>query len=126
MTRPEPDEPRVLYESKAFSHTRESILSGLLCFAAALRIFIFSAAFPFFSNVDEYLHFDLVTQYSHGHVPRTFDRLSEEALDWIVPYSSPEFLSSPEEFQYGRFPTPLWKQSASEVEPEMAATRAAW
>jgi hypothetical protein len=30
-------------------------------------VFIFSAAFPFFSNVDEDLHFDLITQYSHGH-----------------------------------------------------------
>jgi len=38
----------------------------------------FSAAFPFFSNVDEDLHFDLITQYSHGHLPRTFDPLKEE------------------------------------------------
>jgi Predicted membrane protein (DUF2142) len=126
MTRPEPDNPRVLGESKAFTNTRESILICLLCFAAALRVFIFSAAFPFFSNVDEYLHFDLITQYSRGHVPRSFERLNEEALDWIVPYASPEFRSPPEEFQNGRFPTPLWKQSGSEVEPEMAATKAAW
>ena len=74
-------------------NTNEGILIFLLCFAAALRVFIFSAAFPFFSNVDEYLHFDLITQYSRGHVPRSFDRLKEEALDWIVPYASPEFLS---------------------------------
>jgi Predicted membrane protein (DUF2142) len=126
MTRPEPDNPRVLGESKAFTNARESILIGLLCFAAALHVFIFSAAFPFFSNVDEYLHFDLITQYSRGHVPRSFDRLEEEALDWIVPYASPEFLSPPEEFQNGRFPTPLWKQSGPEVDPVMAATRAAW
>jgi len=126
MTRPEPDNPRVLGETKAFTNTRESILIWLLCFAAALRVFIFSTAFPFFSNVDEYLHLDLITQYSRGHVPRSFERLSEEALDWIVPYASPEFLSPPEQFQNGRFPTPLWKQSGPEVDAEMAVTRAAW
>ena len=113
-------------ESKTFAKRNEGILIFLFCFVAALRVFIFSAAFPFFSNVDEHLHFDLITQYSRGHVPRSFDRLEEEALDWIVPYASPEFLSPPEEFQNGRFPTPLWKQSGPEVDPEMAATRAAW
>ena len=92
MTRSEANNLRVFGESKAFTVTRERILIWLLCFAAALRVFIFSAAFPFFSNVDEYLHFDLITQYSRGQVPRSFDRLSEETLDWIVPYASPEFL----------------------------------
>lgn len=126
MTRSEANNLRVFGESKAFTVTRERILIWLLCIAAALHVFIFSAAFPFFSNVDEYLHFDLITQYSRGQVPRGFNQLSEEALDWIVPYASPEFLSAPEEFQNGRFPTPLWKQKTPEVEPELAATRAAW
>ena len=94
MTRPERDNPRVFDESKAFTDTRERILIWLLCIAGALHVFIFSAAFPFFSNVDEYLHFDLITQYSRGQVPRGFNQLNEEALDWIVPYASPEFLSA--------------------------------
>ena len=72
-------------DPKTFANKGESILILLLCVAAATRVFIFSAAFPFFSNVDEDLHFDLITQYSHGHFPRTFDRLKEETLSWIVP-----------------------------------------
>ena len=80
---------------KTFANKGESILILFFCLAAATRVFIFSAAFPFFSNVDEDLHFDLITQYSHGHVPRTFDRLKEETLSWIVPYASPEFLFTP-------------------------------
>jgi hypothetical protein len=98
----------------------------LLCVAVALRIFIFSAAFPFFSNIDEDLHFDLITQYSHAQVPRSFDRLKEETLNWIVPYASPEFLFPAEHFAVGKFPTPLWKEPWEKVEPEIAATRAAW
>src|SRR5262245_50623645 len=104
----------------------QQLLIFLLSAVAAVRVFIFSAAFPFFSNIDEDLHFDLITQYSHAQIPRSFDRLKEETLNWIVPYASPEFLFPPEHFSDGRFPSPLWKEPWSKVEPEIAATRAAW
>src|SRR6516225_12287859 len=111
-------------ESKSSRNERFLIL--LLCVVAAFRVFIFSAAFPFFSNIDEDLHFDLITQYSHAQFPRSFDRLKEETLNWIVPYASPEFLFPPEHFSDGKFPAPLWKEPWSKVEPEIASTRAAW
>ena len=60
--------------------------------------FVFAAAFPFFSNGDEDLHFDLVTQYSAGQLPRTFGVLTDESLSFIVPYASPEFLQTPDQF----------------------------
>jgi Predicted membrane protein (DUF2142) len=113
-------------KSKTFGNTSENVLIWILCFAAALRVFVFSAAFPFFSNVDEYLHFDVITQYSHGGLPRSFDRLEEESLDRIVLYASPEFLFAPEQFPGGKFPAPLWKQSGPTAEPEITATKAAW
>src|SRR5213075_398505 len=113
-------------ESKTFVAANERALILLLCVAAALRVFIFSAAFPFFSNIDEDLHFDLITQYSHRHGPRSFDRINEETLNWIVPYASPEFLFPPERFTDGKIPPPLWKEPWSRVEPEIASTRAAW
>src|SRR4029077_2616896 len=98
----------------------------LLCLVAAVRVFVYSAAFPFFSNIDEDLHFDLITQYSDGRLPRAFEPLKEESLSWIVPYASPEFLFTPDQFPEGKFPAPLWRQSGSNVEPELAATKAAW
>ena len=110
-------------ESKTFVAAKERVLILLLCVVAALRVFIFSAAFPFFSNIDEDLHFDLITQYSHAQVPRGFDRLKEETLNWIVRYASPEFLFPPERFPGGKFPAPLWKEPWSKVEPEIAATK---
>ena len=113
-------------ESKTFVAANERVLILLLSIAAALRVLIFSAAFPFFSNIDEDLHFDLVTQYSHAQVPRNFDRLKEETLNWIVPHASPEFLFPPERFPDGKFPAPMWKEPWSKVEAEVAATRAAW
>src|SRR5215471_6226521 len=111
-------------ESK--SSRNEPFLILLLCVVAVFRVFIFSAAFPFFSNIDEDLHFDLITQYSRGQIPRSFDRLKEETLNWIVPYASPEFQFPPDHFPDGKFPSPLWKQPWSKVEAEIAVTRAAW
>src|SRR2546430_15671587 len=52
----------------AILYERKVIL--LLCAIGALRVFIFSAAFPFFNNVDEQAHVDLVMKYARGHVPR--------------------------------------------------------
>jgi hypothetical protein len=77
------------------THRKEQLLILLLSVLAAVRVFIFAAAFPSFSNGDEDLHFDLITQYSHAQVPRSFDQLKEETLNWIVPYASPEFLFPP-------------------------------
>jgi hypothetical protein len=113
-------------ESETFAKRNEHILFYVLCFVAAARVFIFAAAFPFFSNVDEHLHFDLITQYSRGQLPRSFDRLTEETLGWIVLYASPEFLSAPDQFPEGKFPTPLWKQTGPDLDAEIAATKAAW
>ena len=113
-------------ESKTFATRNECILIFLLCFVAALRVFIFSAAFPFFSNVDEHLHFDLITRYSHAQLPRNSDRLTEETLGWVVRYASPEFLFAPDQFPQRKFPRPLWKQSGPEAEAEIAETKAAW
>ena len=113
-------------EPYTFTKTKEHLVILFLCFVAAVRVFVFSAAFPFFSNIDEDLHFDLITQYSHAQLPHSFDRLKDETLNWIVPFASPEFLFSPDQFPEGKFPRPLWKGSWPEIEPDIAATRRAW
>jgi len=113
-------------ESKVFFGWNERVLILLLCIVAALRISVFSAAFPFFSDIDEDLHFDLITRYSLGRVPRSFEPLQDETINWIVPYASPEFLSPPEQFAQSKFPMPLWKQTGAGVGGEIAATRVAW
>jgi hypothetical protein len=104
----------------------QPLLILLLSLVAALRVFVFAGAFPFFSNGDEDLHFDLITQYSAGRLPRTFDVLTNESLSFIVPYASPEFLQTPDQFANGKFPSPLWKQSAAEAAPVIDVTKAVW
>ena len=115
-----------LSDLKFLGGWNERLLILLLGIAAGLRVFVYSAGFPFFSNIDEDLHFDLVTQYSNGQLPRSFAPLQDETLNWIVPYASPEFLVSPERFPHRRFPAPLWKKTGPSVGEEIAVTRAAW
>jgi hypothetical protein len=70
----------------------ERLLIAGLCVTAAVRIFIFSAAFPFFNNCDERAHFDMVYKYSCGHFPLSPLELYDPVSSKIIgDYSSPEF-----------------------------------
>jgi hypothetical protein len=81
-----------------------------LCLLAGLRVFFFSTVFPFFNNVDEQSHVDLVHKYARGHLSRAaaepFDR---EAAALIATYASFEYLGRPADFPRG-FPRPLWER----------------
>ena len=62
---------------------------AILCLVACVRVFVYSAAFPFFNNVDEQAHLDLVCKYSHGHVPRQLEGFGRESAELITLYQSP-------------------------------------
>jgi len=108
----------------AQSELDERKLILLLCLFAAIHVFIYSAAFPFFNDVDEEAHFDLVVKYSHGHLPRALEPLSNETMDYYVLYLSQEYLwPAPP----GRpFPPPMWAWPADKAAPVLAARRALW
>jgi hypothetical protein len=106
------------------TNERKSIL--LLCLLAAIHVFVFSAAFPFFNSIDEHAHFDLTLKYSHGHIPRGLEPISTEAAQFLVIYSTTEYLEPPTDYPDGRFPPPLWTQSIRQTDPRLMAALAAW
>jgi Predicted membrane protein (DUF2142) len=95
------------------------------CLFAAVRVLFFSAAFPFFNNVDERRHFDLVIKYAESHVPRGAELISPATLPYLSHYASPEFLSAPEDFEGGYF-GPMWKHPVEEVAPTIAKIEEIW
>jgi hypothetical protein len=97
----------------------EPLVIGSLCVFAAVRVFLFSAAFPFFNNVDEQAHFDLVMKYSHGYLPRHLAGYSAEAASYLVLYGSPEYFKKPDDFRGGRFPLPVWRQQPTDERARM-------
>jgi hypothetical protein len=90
------------------SFSEERLLALLLCVIAALRVFIFSAGFPFFSVIDEQQHFDLIVKYSHGQIPRSLDLFSSDSAHYMAFAQSWEIMNKPEVFPNGQLPVPLW------------------
>jgi hypothetical protein len=87
----------------------ERLIVLVLCVLAATRVFLFSAGFPFFNNVDEQAHFDLVHKYSVGHVPtQKVENFSRESAELIVLYGSPEYFAPPASGGPATIPPPAW------------------
>jgi predicted membrane protein DUF2142 len=105
-------------------HERKLIL--LLCAIAAVRVFIFSAAFPFFNNVDEQAHVDLVMKYARGELPRDLGHYSSETAYYISLYGTPEFFMAPGQFPTNDFPPPNWTLPAEQREGAVNSNSTWW
>ena len=110
----------------AVSETQERKIIVLLCCLAAIHVFVFSAAFPFFNNVDEPAHFDLVLKYSHGSVPRGLETFSADSAIYLSLYSSCAYLGTPDMFPDGRLPPPPWTQPVEKMRQDLAINAPAW
>jgi hypothetical protein len=103
---------------------REIVL--LLCALAAIHVFVFSAAFPFFITTDEQFHLDLAVKYSRGDIPRSLNAPCAEVLPFLCICGTMEFLSSPEIYPNGRMNPPLWTLPTNAIVPAYLAMEAMW
>jgi hypothetical protein len=72
--------------------SREGAFVVALATLAALRVLLLSAAFPFFSNVDEHRHVDGVLKYAGGYLPRPDNGGYEpETARYLGMFGSPEY-----------------------------------
>lgn len=94
---------------QTFLKNNKTVLLWMLCAFALLRIFFFSALFPFFNNVDEKAHFDTVVKYSKGWLPRNETTNFEyESAKAVVLYGSPEYFYKAGDFMSAQIPPPVW------------------
>lgn len=98
----------------AWIRKRERLLVVVLCLLAGLRVWVFTAAFPFFSNIDESDHFDVITKYARGQIPEMGDRFGEESAYLVARFASPEYYHYASKYVDGKFPLPWWRD-ASEI-----------
>ena len=87
---------------------REWLLVALFCLLAAARVSAFTLAYPFFNNVDEQYHFDLVCKYSRGDIPHGAEPFSAEAATFMALYHSPEYCWRLEDYPTKETPPPVW------------------
>lgn len=75
-------------------HTKSFVITIFVL--GVFRIGLFSASFPFFNNIDEHAHVDLVIKYSQGKLPGIDPPYMElESSRLFVLYGSPEYLYPP-------------------------------
>jgi hypothetical protein len=108
-----------------FSASQERVLVLLLGCVAAVHVLFFSAAFPFFNNVDEQAHFDLAVKYSEGHIPRALETVSTNATPYVIVYGSLEYLMASTNFSIEQFPPP-WTQPMEKIGSKLLAWEASW
>ena len=103
------------------SERRERWLVAGICGVAALHVLLMCAAFPFFNNVDEQAHVDVVLKYARGDFPSQrnvpYDASSGRLF---ILYRSLEYGHGPESFPRGVIPRPL-----STLPPERSEGRVA-
>ncbi len=95
----------------------------VLCAVAAIRVFVYAAAFPFFSNTDESAKLDLIVKYSHFKIPRSLDPVHPESALYLSIFSSPEYRSAPSESE---LEPPPWKEPPEKVSEEIKDKQIWW
>ena len=82
--------PRIAEFFRAYA--REIVI--LMCVYAGLRILIFTAAFPFFNNIDEQFHFAAIRMYAQGQWPgKDLPHFDFETAKIASLYATPEYLN---------------------------------
>lgn len=70
---------------------RERALVAALVLFAALRVWAFAFAFPFFTNVDEHRHVDMALKYARGYWPLPGEGAYEREMVGLLARASPEY-----------------------------------
>ncbi len=84
----------------------EGLIVFALCTLGALRVFLFSAGFPMFNNVDEQYHLDIVYKYAHGHIPQaSVEKFDKDFYRIAILYHTPEYYMEPYKAGINK---PLW------------------
>jgi hypothetical protein len=97
------------------SRSKERWLVLAFCLIAAVRVFIYAAAFPFYNNVDEGSHLDMVLKYSRLPPSSDMEHYTQESVRILMLYASPEFGLTPDKFPGGKFPSPHWLHPSEPV-----------
>ena len=91
-------------------HERALVLA--LAIFAGVRVLCFALAFPFFTNVDEYRHVDVVLKYAEGrgpqHGPVAYESETARLLGVV---GSPEYHRHPVNPLRPEVPPPTWRSS---------------
>jgi hypothetical protein len=96
---------------------------------AALRVFLFAAAFPLFNNTDERFHFVTIEVYARGQLPgKELPLIGESLAKTIAPYASFEYWQTEFRNDYASRLQTLaqWRNFEAQGPPLYYVIAAAW
>ena len=87
---------------------------------AALRVLGLAGAFPFFTNVDEHRHVDMVLKYARGYLPRPgSDAYEARTAVLLGLHGSPEYGLPADAAR--SVPPPVWDRAPGEIARRLRA-----
>ena len=93
----------------AWIASREGRIALALAVFAGFRVAVYTLAFPFFTNVDESRHLDVVLKYARGYLPRPGpDFYEPDTARWVGRLGSPEYQRDPVNPLNPEVPPPVW------------------
>lgn len=98
---------------------RERALVVLLSMLAAIKVLVFSAAFPLFSNVDEPKHFDCVWRCARGRPIAGLQKFGPGTVAQVAYFQSCEYIFDPE-LTIVPFEKPGWLLSGDKLKQRLA------
>lgn len=111
---------------EGFRPSRANEIAIALCVYGALRILIFSAAFPFFNNLDEVPHFASIEMYAQGNWPgKKLPHYDSETARLFALFASPEYLQTEEQIEQSSAQSnlrlPLYRVPKEKLSPYLPA-----
>jgi hypothetical protein len=89
--------PPVSDRIDGFLRSKQTVIVLALCCFAAVRLFIYSAAFPLFNSTDEQAHFSTIYEYARGiPMSRNLPTIEPDVARSLTLYNSAEYLTSEE------------------------------
>jgi len=107
--------------------SRGVLFVAMCCAVAGAKVFVFSAAIPFFHSADEQYHYDMVVKYASGKgVPTRLALISRETVADIAMYASWEPLFKPGHFAPEPPLAPAWKTPPAERAADIRMREEHW
>ena len=110
-----------------YLRAKQTYFVAIACLYAAIRLFVYSAAFPLFNSTDEQAHLDTVDKYAHGHrLSRELPPFNDQMKRLFSLYGTVEYFTPRTVIRSANLETPVAKLPADRREAQFERSFESW